>query len=216
MSEMIETARLLLRPWKIDDHAEATSLFRYASDPQIGPLCGWSPHQDVEESMRVIRDVFSVEHNWAITIRDAATAGIGVDEPVGCIELKPLRHIGGSGDRDGSDSAIDERYLRYVGGNARELGYWIGHPFWGKGYMHEALRAVLGYAFGTLHVDAVWGAHYTDNTQSGRVMAKCGMQIAGESRHNYFPLIGEYHDETLRIITTDEWATKTETRRQHA
>ena len=32
----IETERLLLRPWKVDDAAEAASLFRYASDPEIG------------------------------------------------------------------------------------------------------------------------------------------------------------------------------------
>ncbi|KFI51809.1 GNAT family N-acetyltransferase [Bifidobacterium biavatii] len=211
MSEIIETARLLLRPWKIDDRVEAATLFRYASNPQIGLLCGWPPHQDVKESMRVIRDVFSVQHNWAVTIRDAAAAGIGVDEPVGCIELKPLRHIGNNGDSDGSDSALDERYIQYVSGDVLELGYWIGRPFWGKGYMPEALHAVLAYAFDTLHVDAVWGAHYADNTQSGHVMEKCGMQVAGESKHNHFPLINEYHDETLRIITADDWATRYKT-----
>ncbi|MBW3092580.1 GNAT family N-acetyltransferase [Bifidobacterium sp. 82T10] len=208
MNDTIETARLLLRPWKIGDIAEADSLFRYASDPQIGLLCGWPPHQDAEESMNVIRDVFSpVEHNWAIIIREATEAGVdaGVDEPVGCIELKPLRHIDKDGDSDGSDFALVEHYARYVGGNALELGYWIGRPFWGKGYMPEALHAVLGYTFDTLHVDAVWGAHYTDNTQSGRVMEKCGMRVAGESKRNHFPLIDEYHDETLRIITADAW-----------
>ncbi|RSX53728.1 acetyltransferase [Bifidobacterium goeldii] len=206
MSEIIETSRLLLRQWKTGNRAEAASLFRYASDPRIGLPCGWPPHQDIEESMGVIRDVFSpTEHNWAITIRDAAAedTDTGADEPIGCIELKPLRHID-----DGPDYTIDERYARHVGGNALELGYWIGRPFWGKGYMPEALRAVLGYAFGTLHVDAVWGAHYTDNTQSGRVMDKCGMQVTGESKHNHFPLIDEYHDETLRIITAGEWQTE--------
>ncbi|KAB8289417.1 acetyltransferase [Bifidobacterium ramosum] len=210
MSEIIKTERLLLRPWKTDDHAEADSLFQYASDPQVGLLCGWPPHRNVEESTRVIRDVFSVQHNWAVTVRDTAAAGVGVDEPVGCIELKPLRHIGNIGDSDDSDSTLDERYLRYVGGNALELGYWIGRPFWGKGYMPEALHVVLDYAFGTLHVDAVWGAHYTDNMQSGRVMEKCGMQVAGESKHNHFPLINEYHDETLRIITADDWSARRE------
>ena len=52
---MIETDRLILRPW-LDSDAEA--LFRYASDPDVGPRAGWPPHKDIEESRRVIRDIF--------------------------------------------------------------------------------------------------------------------------------------------------------------
>ena len=51
MSETIETARLLLRPWRTNDRAEAAALFRYASDPEIGLLCGWPPHTSVEGSL---------------------------------------------------------------------------------------------------------------------------------------------------------------------
>ena len=68
----IETERLLLRPWKIDDAAEAASLFRYASDPEIGLRCGWPPHTSVEGSMHDIRNILAVENNWAITIKGGA------------------------------------------------------------------------------------------------------------------------------------------------
>lgn len=209
MSETIETARLLLRPWKADDMAEATSLFRYASDPEIGLLCGWPPHGSLEESVDVIRNVFSAENNWAIVVADTAAANVGIDEPVGCIELKPLSHIDGFGE---ADSSSYERYGRYLGGNALELGYWIGRPFWDRGYMSEALGAVLGYAFDALRKDAVWGAHYVENDRSGRVMAACGMRAVGESRHRYFPLIDAYHDEMLRIITADDWKARNRAR----
>ncbi|NMM99492.1 acetyltransferase [Bifidobacterium sp. DSM 109958] len=205
MSVTIETERLLLRPWKTGDMAEAESLFRCASDPEIGPLCGWPPHETPEESMAVIRDVFASSANWAIAVRGgaaAATGETGGDAPVGCIDLKPLRHIDGD---LASDAAFGERYGRYLGGNALEVGYWIGRPFWGRGYATEALRAVLAYAFETLRVDAVWGAHYTENARSGHVMDRCGMTAAGESHHNYFSLIDEYHDETLHVVTADEW-----------
>ena len=49
---MIETDRLILRPW-LDSDAEA--LFRYASDPDVGPRAGWPPHKDIEESRRALR-----------------------------------------------------------------------------------------------------------------------------------------------------------------
>lgn len=204
--DRIETERLALRPWRVDDAAEAASLFRYASAPQIGLRCGWPPHTSVEGSMNDIRNILAVENNWAITIKDgegSAEAKIEADAPVGSIALKPVSHY--TADVVTGDSELEARYGRYLGDNALELGYWIGRPFWGRGYMPEALRAVLEYAFDTLRVDAVWGGHYARNPQSGRVMAKCGLHVVGESKQDYYPLIDRRYDGVYRIITADEW-----------
>lgn len=65
----IETSRLLLRAWRVNDAAEAASVFRYASDPLVGPRAGWPPHASVEESARIVRDVLAVENNWAIIVK---------------------------------------------------------------------------------------------------------------------------------------------------
>ena len=46
----METERILLRPWLESD---AETLFKYASDPDVGPRAGWPPHQSVEESLAV-------------------------------------------------------------------------------------------------------------------------------------------------------------------
>ena len=59
----METERILLRPWQ-DSDAEA--LFKYASDPEVGPRAGWPPHKSVEESLEIIRNVFSAEGMWAV------------------------------------------------------------------------------------------------------------------------------------------------------
>lgn len=104
-----------------------------------------------------------------------------------------------------ADPELTKRYGKYLGDSALELGYWIGRPFWGKGYMPEALTAVLGYAFDTLRKDAVWGGHYAENTQSGRVQAKCGLHVVAESKQDYFPLIDRHYDCVYRIITAGEW-----------
>ncbi|KAB7788499.1 GNAT family N-acetyltransferase [Bifidobacterium cebidarum] len=205
MNTTIETERLLLRSWRVDDAAEAESLFKYASDPEIGLLCGWPPHASVEGSMDDIRNILAVENNWAITVRSNG------DEPVGSIALKPVSHY--TIDPVEGDAALGERYGKYLGDNALELGYWIGRPFWGKGYMPEALNAVLEYAFDTLHKDAVWGGHYKENAQSGRVMEKCGMKTAFESAYDYFNLIDAYHDDVFRITTSDEWRSEFEATR---
>ena len=72
---MIETRRLLFRPWA-DSDAEA--LFKYASDPDVGPRAGWPPHQTVEESRKIIRDIFSNGHTWALVLKETG-------EPIGCM-----------------------------------------------------------------------------------------------------------------------------------
>ena len=205
--ESIETERLLLRPWKVDDAAEAASLFRFASDSEIGLNCGWPPHVSVEGRMNDIRGILAVEDNWCITIRGGDASGPAEDgEPVGSIALKPVSHY--TIDALAATPELGGRYDRYLGGDALELGYWIGRPFWGKGYMPEALHAVLGYAFDTLHATAVWGGHYRENEQSGRVMAKCGLTVVAESRHDYYPLIDSYHDGVFRIVTADAWRSR--------
>ena len=53
---MLETERLLLRKWT---EADADSLYTYAKDPEVGPVAGWPPHKNVEESKEVIRNALT-------------------------------------------------------------------------------------------------------------------------------------------------------------
>ena len=53
----METNRIVLRPWRESD---AETLFKWASDPDVGPRAGWAPHKSVEESLEIIRTVFHV------------------------------------------------------------------------------------------------------------------------------------------------------------
>ena len=72
---MMETDIFLLRPWRESD---AEALFKYASDPDVGPCAGWEPHKNVEESLQIIRTIFSGDHMWAIELKETG-------EPIGCI-----------------------------------------------------------------------------------------------------------------------------------
>lgn len=205
----ITTERLILRPWKHGDRREAESLFRYASDPEIGIRCGWMPHRNVAESMNTLNNVFTGDENYAITLRD------GEDNPIGAIELKKAE----PGDHAGEfvQEAIDshslfdgvnenklERALAHYNGD-RVLGYWIGRPFWGQGMMTEALRSMLRHAFVDLGCNAVWGGHYAENPASGKVMGRCGMRAVCRKDGNYFPLIDRSYDAILRVIMKEEW-----------
>lgn len=75
---IIKTERLILRPWQESD---AEDLFEYAQDPAIGPIAGWPPHKNIEESRQVIRNVFSSKEAYAICLPSDNRA-------IGAIELR--------------------------------------------------------------------------------------------------------------------------------
>ena len=60
-----------------------------------------------------------------------------------------------------------------------EMGYWIGLPYWNRGYCSEAARAMLDYGFDTLGLHRIQASHFQNNPASGRVMQKVGMKREG-------------------------------------
>lgn len=148
MSIVMETERLLLRPWRESD---AEILFRYAKDPDVGPAAGWPPHTSVEESLEIIRTVFSAPETYAVVLKQT-------DEPVGSCGII---FAGGT-----HSAAI-------VDGEG-EIGYWIGVPYWGNGYIPEAVNALISRSFNVLGLSALWIGYYDGNRKSSRVAEKCG------------------------------------------
>lgn len=53
ISMEFRTERLIIRPWKDTD---AEDLYKYAKDPEVGPIAGWPVHTSVENSLEIIRD----------------------------------------------------------------------------------------------------------------------------------------------------------------
>ncbi len=148
---MIETERLLLRPWCMDD---AEALYRYASDARVSELALWPRHSSVEMSREVIEKVFMPNPlSFAMVLR-------AMGEPVGCIGLVP----------NGAEHHTAESC-------EREVGYWVGHPYWGLGLTTEALRAFVGYARDTLRLSSLLITTDARNRASQRVAEKCGFQF---------------------------------------
>lgn len=148
----METERIVLRPWRDDD---ASSLFKYASDPEVGPRAGWPPHKSVEESREIIRTLFHSDHIWAIELKETG-------EAIGCIGY----YLYG-------ESNID------IGENDAEAGYWVARPYWNQGVGTEALQLMLDYCFRVKGFQTLWCDYFPDNPASGRVMEKCGFRDTG-------------------------------------
>lgn len=65
-----------------------------------------------------------------------------------------------------------------------ELGYWIGKPYWRRGYATEAGGAVLQYGFEQLELNRIHARCFAGNPSSGRVLEKLGMQREGTMRQH--------------------------------
>ncbi len=77
------------------------------------------------------------------------------------------------------------------GDTAPEVGYWIGRPFWGRGYATEALEGALVWASKTWKRRALVAGHFDDNPASGRVLEKADFLYTGEVRKGFSRARGE-------------------------
>ena len=85
-----------------------------------------------------------------------------------------------------------------------ELGYWVGTPYWNKGYCTEAGRAVLSYGFKARGLHRIFATHFSRNSASGRVMQKLGMKHEGHLRQHVRKW-DRFEDMDLYGILQAEW-----------
>lgn len=175
---ILETERLLLRPW---EETDAESLYEYAKDERVGPVTGWRVHTDVENSREVIRNVLSVPENYAVCLREDGRA-------IGCVALT-------LGEESNLGLPADEG----------ELGFWLGVPFWGRGLIPEALRALIRRAFTELGVRKLWCGYFDGNDKSARVQEKCGFHYHHTIRDLYWKPLDEIRTEHVTCLTREEY-----------
>ena len=178
METILTTKRLILRPWLETD---AESLYKYAKDPDIGIPAGWPPHKSVEESLDVIKNVLRGKESYAICGKDN-------NEAIGAIALK----LNGSTDMTERDDEC-------------ELGYWLGKPFWGRGYMPEAAEELLRHGFEDLGMTTIWCGYYEGNTKSKRVQKKIGFSYHHTCDKVPVTLLNEVRVGHTNYMTLEMW-----------
>jgi acetyltransferase, GNAT family len=176
----LQTERLTLRPWKESD---AEALYRYACNPNIGPIAGWPPHTSVENSREIIKTVLSVPGTYAVVLKET-------DETVGSVGIMTARSEICSAKMTDSEC---------------EIGYWIGEPYWGQGLIPEAVSELIRYAFEDLQMTTIWCGYYDDNEKSKRAQEKCGFIYSHTEDNKPVPLLNEVRTEHFTKITLEDW-----------
>ena len=149
----LETDRLLLRPFSIDD-AETVRGLAGAKEVYATTTNVPHPYEEGMGEMWIASHPAQFYNGKGVTLAVTLDAGATV---VGAIGL----------------TATPEH-------RRAELGYWIGVPYWGRGYATEAAIVTIRYGFEILGYHKVMARHWEKNPASGRVMAKAGMTKEGE------------------------------------
>lgn len=178
---ILETERLILRPWSEDD---AEALYEYAKHPEVGPIAGWPIHTSVENSRDIIREVLSAPGIYAVVLKDE-------NKPVGSVGLT----IGEASNLDIPDTE-------------GEIGYWIGVPYWGQGLIPEAVRELMRYGFETLHMEKLWCGYFDGNIKSKRAQEKCGFRYHHTNENIHWALMDDIRTEHITCMTREEWMKK--------
>lgn len=174
-----ETDRLILRPW---EETDAESLYQYAKSPEVGPVAGWPVHTGVADSLAIIRNVLAVPETYAVCLKKDRKA-------IGSVGLIPPSY----------KSADDEI----------EVGYWIGVPFWGNGYIPEAVRMIQKHAFEDLGYKGMWCVYYDGNEKSRRCQEKCGFIYHHTEENKFCELMGDFRTEHFTYLSREKWQADT-------
>lgn len=174
---ILPTARLLLRPLTDDD---ASALFAIFSDPEVMRYWSSPPWRELAQA-----------HDWLRDIQDGYCAGdylqLGIERSSDCALIGACT-----------------LFAFHTASRRAEIGYALGRPYWGAGYMHEALTALITYAFDTLHLHRLEADIDPRNTASARALERLGFQREGLLRERWI-VNGEITDTALYGLLCWEW-----------
>ncbi len=147
----LETNRLLLRPPEVRDLPAMVAL---ADDYDVAKNLARLPHP------------YTIKDGVAYLTRMAEQHAAGSDFHFAITLRSNGAYMGGIG-------------LHLREGGLFELGYWLGRPFWGRGYATEAANRLVEFAFSQLRAERITAGYFHDNPASCHVLEKIGFVPCG-------------------------------------
>ena len=189
---MLETERLIIRPIKIED---VNDIFEYATDEETGPKAGWTPHKNIEETIKIVNMWLSPNHTEQI---------------FAVIYKQDNKVIGTLGVTHLNIHKKDEKNfiannLISDGKSVFEIGYTLSKKYWGKGLGTEALKVMINHLFNTSDADVILALHYESNTASKRVQEKNNMLVLGKYDRDKKWYNTDCYTMIVRGKTRKEW-----------
>ena len=160
------------------------------------------PHEEDIDALAVLADNVSVARMLARLpypySRDHAVDYIKLAASGAIGQFAYAITLAETGEFIGSITLHDHKY-----GSGYEIGYWLGEPFWGKGYATEATTALIDLSFRELSLEQIYISAQSRNEGSKRVIEKCGFRHTG-SAVGHSAVDGDVPVECY-IMTRQQW-----------
>ncbi len=173
MVKKIITQRVMLRNFAKDDLED---LYDYCNQEGVGESAGWSQHENLEQSAKVLKNYIQNENQFAIVYRE---------------NNKVIGHI--SIHEDSEDDRPD----------TKELGYVLNKNYWNRGIMTEVMYAVLEELFSN-GIVSVYACCFQNNAASMHLIEKCGFVFEREGTF-YAKTLGKSFDSYEYLYTKEHW-----------
>ncbi|NMM45271.1 GNAT family N-acetyltransferase [Rhodospirillaceae bacterium KN72] len=85
-----------------------------------------------------------------------------------------------------------------------EIGYWIGLPFWGRGFATQASQALIRHGFTAMGLDRIVSTVVRENAASSHVLEKVGLNRTGEDE-TFFPARDKHYPVYRFELTREKW-----------
>jgi RimJ/RimL family protein N-acetyltransferase len=180
----ITTARLRLRAFS---DADAPAVQRLAGDRRVADTTLLIPHPYPDGAAEA----------WIATHEASWELGRGL---VFAVTLQP------AGDLIGAIGFTIAREAR-----SAEMGYWIGVPYWNRGYCTEAVRGLVDFGFTRLDLVRIHAHHFARNPASGRVLENAGLEFEG-TRYGAITKWGRPEDARHYGLARADWSRRHEAR----
>jgi RimJ/RimL family protein N-acetyltransferase len=128
-------------------------MFEFAKNELVGPSAGWQPHKTKEESLDIIKMFIEDSDVYAIKFKEDKKV-------IGSFGIHNCHH-----DKNLSNE------------EQKDLGFVLSPDYWGQGIIPEVTRTIISHCFNELGIKKIWCWHYDFNTNSKRVIEKCGFSF---------------------------------------
>ncbi|XXM71101.1 GNAT family N-acetyltransferase [Lysinibacillus sphaericus] len=176
MIQILHSERLVLRAFSKDDASEIQNL---ANNKDVADIIGLPQPYLLKHALEWIEiqpELIQLGTEYPLAIVETMS-----NELVGTITLR-----------------VDKEHLK------GELGYWIGRPYWGKGFATEAVKRMISFGFQDLGLNKVWASALSRNQASIAVLQKAGLLKEGTLKQDRL-ISGEFEDTNTFGIVREEY-----------
>ena len=176
----IFTDRLTIR---FLDEADLPGLFAIYSHAEVMRYWNYAPWTELEQAQQMLNDTLEA-------YQDGSGLRLG-------IERKSDKVLVG----------VCSLFQFHATSRRAEIGYLLGRPYWGSGYMHEAMQALLGFAFNSMQLNRLEADIDPRNLASAKTLERLGFKLEGVLRERW--IVGdEITDTGLYGLLRREWLEK--------